>query len=92
MNKNVHKGASLGSVQSVLFDFATTWTTVRQASMSITNSQSLPFYQVSISPSNEYSGMISFRMDWLAFLAMQGTLARVLKHNSRDVHQGRGRK
>ena len=39
MNKNVHKGASLGSVQSALFDFATTWTTVHQASLSITNSQ-----------------------------------------------------
>ena len=100
--------------------FATPWTAARQASLSITNSQSLPellsiesvipsnhlilcrpllllpsifpsirvFYNesvlcirwpkywsfsFSISPSNEYSGLISFRMDWLDLLAVQGT-------------------
>ena len=31
-------------------------------------------FSISISPSNEYSGLISFRMDWLALLAVQGTL------------------
>ena len=36
----------------------------------------------SISPSNEYSGLISFRMDWLDFLAVQGTLKSLLKHHS----------
>ena len=35
----------------------------------------------SISPSNEYSGLISFRMDWLDFLAVQGTLKSLLQHN-----------
>ena len=35
-----------------------------------------------ISPSNEYPGLISFRMDWLAFLAVQGTLNSVLQHHS----------
>ena len=101
--------------------FATTWTAVRQASLSITNSWSLlkllsnesvmpsnhlilchplllqpsifpsirvfsnesllhirwPKYwsfSFSISPSNEYSGLISFRMDWLDLLVVQGTL------------------
>ena len=36
----------------------------------------------SISPSNEYSGLISFRMDWLDLLAVQGTLKRLLQHQS----------
>ena len=35
-----------------------------------------------ISPSNEYSGMISFRMDWLDILAVQGTLKSLLQHHS----------
>ena len=37
---------------------------------------------MSISPSNEYSGLISFRMDWLDLLAVQRTLKRVLQHHS----------
>ena len=36
----------------------------------------------SISPSNEYSGLISFRMDWLDLRAMQGTLKSLLQHHS----------
>ena len=36
----------------------------------------------SISPSNEYSGLISFRMDWLDLLAVQGTLESLLQHHS----------
>ena len=36
----------------------------------------------SISPSNEYSGLISFRMDWLGLLAVQGTLKSLLQHHS----------
>ena len=36
----------------------------------------------SISPSNEYSGLISFRMDWLDHLAVQGTLKSLLQHHS----------
>ena len=35
-----------------------------------------------ISPSNEYSGVISFRMDWLDLLAVQGTLKSLLQHDS----------
>ena len=109
--------------------FATPWTAVHQASLSITNSQSslrltsiesvmpsshlilcrplllLPSifpsirvfsnesvlrirwpkywsFSFSISPSNEYSGLISFRIDWLAFLAVQGTLKSLLQHHS----------
>ena len=34
------------------------------------------------SPSNEYSGLVSFRMDWLALLAVQGTLKSLLQHHS----------
>ena len=109
--------------------FATPWTAVRQASLSIINSWSLlkltsielvmpsnhlilcrplfllpsvfpsirifsnqsvlhirwPKYwsfSFSISPSNEYSGLISFRMDWLDLLAVQGTLKSLLQHHS----------
>ena len=119
---------SLGPVQL----FATPWTAARQASLSITNSQSLlklmsiesmmpsnhlilccpllfppsmfpsirvfskesvlrirwPKYwsfSFSISPSNEYSGLISFRMDWLDLLAVQGTLKSLLQHHSSKV-------
>ena len=39
-------------------------------------------FHFSISPSNEYSGMISFRMDWLDLLAVQGTLKSLLQHHS----------
>ena len=35
-----------------------------------------------ISPSNEYSGLISFRIDWLVLLAVQGTLKSLLQHHS----------
>ena len=109
--------------------FETPWTTVYQASLSITNSWSLlklmsielvmpsnhlnlcrpllllpsifpsirvfsdesvlcirwPKYwsfSFSISPSNEYSGEISFRIDWLDLLAVQGTLKSLLQHHN----------
>ena len=39
-------------------------------------------FSFSISPSNEYSGLTSFRMDWLDLLAVQGTLKRLLQHHS----------
>ena len=123
--------ASLSSVQSLshIGLFATPWTAVHQASLSITNSRSLlrlmtiesvmlsnhlilchpllllpsifpsirvfsnesvlhirwPKYwsfSFSISLSNEYSGLISFRMDWLDLLAFQGTLKSLLQHHS----------
>ena len=109
--------------------FATLWTAAHQASLSITNSQSvlklisiesvmLPNHLIlchpllllpsvfpsirvisnesvlrirrpkywsfsfSISPSNEYSGLISLRMDWLDLLTVQGTLRSLLQHHS----------
>ena len=107
---------------SVVSDSVTPWAAARQASLSITNSQSLlklmsiesvmpvPFYSClqifpsirvfssesvlcmrwpkywsfsfSLSPSNEYSGLISFRMDWLDLFAVQGTLKSLLQHHS----------
>ena len=39
-------------------------------------------FSFSISPSNEYSGPISFRMDWLDLLVFQGTLKNLLRHHS----------
>ena len=109
--------------------FATPWTAAPQASLSITNSRSLPrlmsiesvmpsshfilchslllllsifpsisvfsnesvlhirwpkywSFSFSISPSNEYSGLISFRIDWLDLLSVQGTLKSLLQHHS----------
>ena len=39
-------------------------------------------FNFNISPSNEYSGLISFRIDWLDLLAVQGTLKNLLQHHS----------
>ena len=39
-------------------------------------------FNFNISPSNEYSGLISFRIDWLDLLAVQGILKSLLKHHS----------
>ena len=39
-------------------------------------------FSLSISPSSEYSGLISFRIDWLDLLAVQGTLKSLLQHHS----------
>ena len=39
-------------------------------------------FQLRISPSNEYSGLISFRIDWFDFLALQGTLKSLHQHHS----------
>ena len=39
-------------------------------------------FSFSISPSNEYSGLISFRMDWFDLLAVQGALKNLLQHHS----------
>ena len=43
-------------------------------------------FSCSINSSNEYSGLISFRMDWFEFLAVQGTLKSLLQHHS-SKHQ-----
>ena len=42
-------------------------------------------FSFSISPSNEFSGLISFRMDWLDLLAVQGTLKSLVQHRSSKV-------
>ena len=42
-------------------------------------------YSFNISPSNEHSGLISFRMDWLDLLAVQGTLKSLLQHHSSNA-------
>ena len=38
-----------------------------------------------VSPSNEYSGLISFRIDWLDHFAIQGTLKSLLQHHSSET-------
>ena len=40
------------------------------------------YWKFSISPSNEYSGLISFKTDWFDFLTVQGTLQNLLQHHS----------
>ena len=45
-------------------------------------SGSQKYWGVSISPSNEYSGLISFRTDWFDLLAVQGTLKSLFQHHS----------
>ena len=42
-------------------------------------------FSFNISPSNDYSGLISFRMDWLDLLAVQGTLKSLLQHHSSEA-------
>ena len=42
-------------------------------------------FRFSISPSNDYPGLISFRMDWLHLLAVQGTLKSLLQHHSSKI-------
>ena len=44
-------------------------------------------FSFSISPSNEYSGLISFRIDWFDLLAVQGTLKSLLQHHTVQKHQ-----
>ena len=44
-------------------------------------------FQLPTSPSNEYSELISFRMDWLDLLAVQGTLRRVFSNTTVQKHQ-----
>ena len=43
------------------------------------------FWSFTISPPSEYSGLISFRMDWLDLLAVQGTLKSLLQHHSSNA-------
>ena len=132
---HTHSGI-FSSVQSLscVWLFATPWIAAHQASLSITNSQSLlklmsirlvissshlilccpllllpsippnirvfsnestlhmrwPKYwsfSFSISLSNEHPGLISFRMDWLDLLAVQGTLSRVFSNTTVQKHQ-----
>ena len=57
------------------------------ASGSFPMSQRLKYWSFSfnITPSNEHSGLISFRMDWLNLLAVQGTLKSLLQHHSSNT-------
>ena len=129
-----HYCLQFSSVQSLshVWLFVTPWITARQASLSITNSQSSPRltsiesvmlsshvilcrpllllppmppsirvfssesplhmrwpkywnFSFSIIPSKEIPGLISFRMDWLDLLAVQGTLKSLLQHHSSNA-------
>src|SRR5574337_222038 len=58
----------------------------------ISSSHQVPKYwsfSFRISPSSEYSRLISFRMDWLDFLAVQGTLKSLLQHHSSKAQRDR---
>ena len=133
LNCGVNSSSSVQFSCSVMSDSVTSWTAAHQASLSITNSQTLlkliyiklvmpsnhpilccpllfppsifpsirvfsnesvlhigwPKYwsfSFSISPSNEYSGLISFRVDWLDLLKAQG-LSRVFSNTTVQKHQ-----
>ena len=43
------------------------------------------YWSFSVSPSNEYSGLISFRIDWFDLLAVQGTLKSLLQHQFKSI-------
>ena len=47
------------------------------------------YWSVSISPSNEYSGLISFRIDWFDLLAVQGTFKSLQHHSSKTFLRSR---
>ena len=128
MNQSVRDSNYNQFSHSVESNFATPWTAAHQASLSITNSWSLPkpmsiesvmpsnhpilcrplpllpssfpsirvfsnesalrirwpkywSFSFNINPSSEYSGLISFRMDWLDLLAVQGSLKSLLQHH-----------
>ena len=59
------------------------WTSIRVFSgESVLRIRWPKYWSFSISPSNEYSGLISFRIDWFDLLAAQGTLKSLLQHHS----------
>ena len=47
-------------------------------------------FSFNISPSNKHPGLISFRMDWLDLLAVQGTLKSLLQHHNKLIHAVKG--
>ena len=54
----------------------------QMSQLSASGGQKFWSFSFSISPSNEHPGLISFRMDWLDLLAVQGTLTSLLQHHS----------
>ena len=52
----------------------------------VNTSKSMLSFSFNISPSNEYSGLISFRIDWLDLLAVQGTLKSLLQHQFKSIN------
>ena len=66
-----------------LFNFFQHWVFSNESVLRIRWPEYFSFsFGIDISPSSEYSGLISFRMDWLDFLATQGTLKSLLQHHS----------
>ena len=61
--------------------FPSTWVFSKESALHIRWPKYWSF-SLSISPCNEYSGLISFRIDWLDLLAVQGTLKSLLQHHS----------
>ena len=66
-----------------LFNFFQHWVFSNESVLRIRWPEYYSFsFGIDISPSSEYSGLISFRMDWMDFLASQGTLKSLLQHHS----------
>ena len=54
-------------------------------SQPFTSALYIKYWSFNLSPSNEYSGLISFRMDWSDLLAVQGTLKSLLQHHFKTI-------
>ena len=70
---------SLSSTSPPAFNLSQHWVFSNESVLCIRRPKYWSF-SFSISPFNEYSGLISFRMDWLDLLAVQGTLKSLLQH------------
>ena len=84
LNDGIQPSHPLSSPSPPAFNLSQHWGLFQWVSSSHQVAKVLEF-QFSISPSNEYSGLISFGIDWLYLLAVQGTLKSVLQHHSSKV-------
>ena len=66
----------------ILSPFSPAFSLCQHQGLSVLHIRWPKYWSFSISPSSEYSGLISFRMDWLDLLVVQGTLRSLLQHPS----------
>ena len=83
LGRSYHQTISSSVVpfSSCLQSFPTSWSFL-MSQLLASGGQTIGTSALAISPSNEYSGLISFRIDWFDLLAFQGTLKSILQHHS----------